>query len=159
MKSAVIFYSYSGNTKKVAEILTEELKQKGEAIIIELKALDESNKFFSQCQRAFRRKRAKLEPVSFNLAEYDLICLGTPVWAFGPAPAINTYLDECLGIAGKEVVLFSTYGSGTGSERCLNYMQDALAKKGAKSFKRFSVQQYKINNKEVVLSKVKELLC
>jgi NAD(P)H-dependent FMN reductase len=78
------------------------------------------------------------------------------VWAFGPAPACNTYLDESLGVAGKSIILFTTYGSGTGNERCLNYMQSLLRKKGAKDFKKFSIQQHKAKNKELVLAKIAE---
>jgi flavodoxin len=156
VKSIIIYYSFSGNTKKVSEILAEYLKQKGEVEIIELKALDESDKFLAQAARAFRKKRAEIAAANFDLSQYDLICLGTPVWAFGPAPAVNTYLDKCSGLDSKSVVLFTTYGSGTGNNRCLNYMQAILSKKGAKDFKRFFVQQFKVNDKEFVLSQIKD---
>jgi flavodoxin len=53
MKSAIIWYSYSGNTKKVAEELSSSLAKKGEVTQVELVALDEPNNFFAQCQRAF----------------------------------------------------------------------------------------------------------
>ena len=156
MKGIVIFYSYSGNTKKVTGALSEYLRRKGQVDIIELKALDESNSFFGQAARAFIHKRAKIEPANFGLTQYDLVCLGTPVWAFGPAPAMNTYLDKCFGLEGKEVILFTTYGSGTGNQRCLNYMQGILTKKGARDFRRFSVQQFKVKDEEFVLSKIIE---
>ena len=157
MRSVIVYYSYSGNTRKVAEVLAEALKEKGEIDIIELNALDESKSFLGQCRRAFARSRAKLAPVNFDLSAYDLICIGTPVWAFAPTPTMNTYLDQCIGLENKEVILFTTYGSGTGNNRCLNCMQDILAKKGAKSFNRFSIQQFKVNDKEFVLSKIKEV--
>jgi NAD(P)H-dependent FMN reductase len=96
--------------------------------------------------------------VNFDLSGYDLICFGTPVWAFGPTPAMNTYLADCSGLEGKEIILFATYGSGAGKERCLNYMQNILAQKGAKGFKRFSIQQFKVNDKEFVLEKIKEII-
>lgn len=156
MKSIIIYYSYSGNTRKVAEVLAEHLRQKGEAEILELKAKDESNSFFGQCSRAFWHKRAEIEPVNFDLSGYDLICFGSPVWAFGPAPAMNTYLDKCSGVEGKDVILFTTYGSGTGNNRCLNYMQDILSKKGAKSFKRFSIQQFKVSDNEFIIKTLQE---
>jgi len=70
---------------------------------------------------------------------------------------MNTYLDKCLGAENKEVILFTTYGSGTGNQRCLNYMQNLLAQKGARQFSRFSIQQFKVDNKELVLSKIKEM--
>jgi flavodoxin len=158
MRSVIVYYSYSGNTRKVAHLLSEELKQKGGVEIKELRPADESRNFFLQCRRAIKHVRAKLEPADFDLGAYDLICIGTPVWAFGPAPAVNTWLAECRGIHGKNIVLFTTYGSGTGNKRCLDYMQSLLAAKGAKDFKRFSIQQFKIKNKELILSKIKEAL-
>ncbi|MDD2689781.1 MAG: flavodoxin [Candidatus Omnitrophica bacterium] len=157
MKSIIVYYSYSGNTKKVAEVLAGYLKDKGEAELISLQALNESNSFFGQSNRALRHIKARIEPAKFDLSGYDLICLGSPVWAFGPAPAMNTYLDACSGIEGKDIILFTTYGSGAGNQRCLNYMRDILSKKGAKQFKQFSIQQFKVKDKEFVLSRIKEI--
>ncbi len=158
MKSAIIYYSYSGNTKKVADILAAALSKFGPVQQIELIAPDESKSFFRQCRRAFYHLRAKINPVQIDLSDYDLICLGSPVWAFAPAPAVNTYLDLCTGLKGKVVVLFTTYGSGTGNQRCLKYIQDLLSKKEAKSFNCFSVQQTKIKDREFVIAKIKEIM-
>jgi flavodoxin len=158
MKTAIIYYSQAGNTKKVAEILGGYVKEKSEVEYIELKSQDEPKFFLSQCYRALRYTKAKIAPVNFDLREYVFVCLGTPVWAFGPTPAINAYLDSCSGAADKEIILFTTYGSGTGNSRCLDYMQNILSQKGAKNFRRFSVQQFKANDKEFILSKVKEVL-
>jgi flavodoxin len=158
MKSAVVYYSYSGNTKKVAQELTNYLKQAGEVEMIELVPQDEPRSFFGQCRRAFWHSKARLESMNTNLLPYDIICFGTPVWAFGPAPAINTYLDECSGLCEKTAILFTTYGSGTGNDRCLTYMQGILAKKGIQDFKKFSIQQYKVDNPEFVQSVIKEAL-
>ena len=158
MKVAIIYYSYSGNTKKVVEVLAEILGQKGEVEVMALKAWDESDKFLAQALRAFRHKKAKINPVNFDLTHYDLVCFGTPVWAFAPAPAMNTYLDQCFGLEDKEVILFITYGSGAGKERCLDCMQGILSKKGAQSFKRFSIPQFKVNDKNFILRQIKEAL-
>ena len=157
MKNVVVYYSYSGNTRKVAKTLTEILRLRSDSLEIDLKPLDESKSFLMQCHRAFKHIRAKLEPVNFDLSGYDLICFGSPVWAFGPAPAMNTYLDNCSGIAGKDIILFTTYGSGTGNERCLNYMEDILKNKGAKTFKRFSIQQSKTKDREFVRANIEQI--
>jgi len=157
MKSIIIYYSYSGNTKKVAAVLTEYLKPRGEVGQIELIGLDEAKSFLAQCYRAFSHTKAKIHPLNFDLSQYDLICFGSPVWAFAPAPAMNAYLDKCFGLEGKDIILFTTYGSGTGNTRCLNYMQDILAKKGGRQFSRFSIQQFKVNDKEFVLSEIREM--
>jgi len=158
MRSLIVYYSYSGNTKKVAEHLCEYLGQRGQVDFTELSAQDESNSFFGRCRRAFTRQKAKIAPVNFDLSEYDLICFGSPVWAFAPVPAMNTYLDQAQQIQSKEIVLFTTFGSGTGNNRCLNYMQRILAKKGAGSFKRFSVQQVKVNDEAFVRARIQAVL-
>lgn len=158
MRTIIIYYSYTGNTKKVAEILAEYLKGKYEVEVLRLEALDESVSFFRQVARALFHKKAKISPLEFDLSDYDLICLGTPVWAFCPAPAMNAYLRDCSGLENKPVVLFTTYGSGAGVGRCLNYMQESLSKKGTKDFKKFFIQQFKVNDKEFVNKAISESL-
>jgi len=158
MKSAIIYYSYSGNTKKVAEILAELLGESGQVQQMELIAPEESKSFLAQCRKALYHLKAKINPVQVDLSGFDLICLGSPVWAFAPAPAMNTYLDVCTGLEGKKVILFTTYGSGTGNQRCLRYIQDLLSKKGVKSFICFSVGQIKIKDREFVIAKIKEIM-
>ncbi len=158
MRSIIIYYSYTGNTKKVAEALAEYLQKKGEVNLLRLKALDESTSFFGQAARAFRHKKARIAPAEWELSSYDLICLGTPVWAFAPAPAINAYLEKCSGLEGKPVLIFTTYGSGTGTKSSFNYIQDILSKKGAKDFKRFAIQQFKVNDKEFITKIITEEL-
>lgn len=158
MKSVIIYYSYSGNTRKVAKVLRETLEQKSEVEEIDLVSLDEPKSFLAQCHRALFRKRAQIAPVHFDLKEYDLVCVGTPVWAFAPVPAINTFFDQCSGLAKKSVVLFATYGSGTGMMRCLDYMQKILVQKGAETFKRFYIQQGKVNDNDFITSEINEML-
>jgi len=150
MRAVVIYYSYSGNTKSVADILAEYLKQKYEVKVLRLEAIDESTSFFRRAIRALFHKKAKVSSINFDLSNYDLICLGTPVWAFAPAPAMNTYLNKCFGLEGKPVVLFTTYGSGAGVDKCFKYMQGILSKKDVEVFSKFSIQQFKVNDREFV---------
>jgi len=156
MKSAVIYYSFSGNTRKAAELLREFLSGRGSVEMIELAALDESKSFLGQCRRAFAHVKGKISPAKLDLSGYDMVFFGTPVWAFGPAPAMNAYLEGVSGLQDKNAVLFATYGSGAGKGRCLDYMQEVLAKKGAKGFSRVYIQQLKVNDKEFVLSEFKK---
>jgi len=158
MKSAIIFYSYSGNTAEVAEILAEQLTRNGPVDTFRLEAMDESDSFLGQCKRALFKKKAQIKDTVFDLSSYSLICLGTPVWAFGMAPALRAYIDRCKGAENKNLVLFTTFGSGTGNNKCLNEMQAILAQKGVKEFKRFSVQQFKVKDKEFILARIKGIL-
>ena len=154
MKALIVYYSYTGNTKKVAEALAEYLKQQYEVNIKRLKPQGETSSFFQQAIAALFHKTTQLNEIDYDLGEYDLICFGTPVWAFGPAPAMNTYLNSSFGLKDKRVVLFSTYGSGAGVNRCLNYMQDILSNKGIKEFKKFSIQQFQVKDKDFLIKSI-----
>ncbi|MGD9014417.1 MAG: flavodoxin [Candidatus Omnitrophota bacterium] len=150
MRAIIIYYSYSGNTKKIADCLANYLQGENEVKVLRLETQDESTTFFIQAARALIHKKARVVHAESDLSNYDLICLGTPVWAFAPAPAMNTYLDICSGLLGRPVVIFTTYGSGIGVRRCFNYMQKILSTKGASDFRHLSIQQLKVNDKEFV---------
>ncbi|HOX54904.1 MAG TPA: NAD(P)H-dependent oxidoreductase [Candidatus Omnitrophota bacterium] len=158
MRSIIIFYSYSGNTAEVAKTLAEELGKQGEVDTIRLEAQDESGSFLGQCKRAFFKKKAQIKDTVFDLNAYSLVCLGTPVWAFGMAPALRAYIERSFGLENKSIALFTTFGSGTGNDKCLNEMQAILAQKGAKDFKRFSIQQHNVKDRDFVIEKIEEAL-
>ncbi len=155
MKAIIIYYSHSGNTAKVAEVLREHIKQDGPVEVIRLEPIDETKAFFAQAVQALKRAKAKLKAVKTDLSEYALICLGTPVWALAPAPAMNRYLSECKGIQGKDVVLFVTYGGGLGVKRCLDIMEKEVKSKGAKKIFRFSIQESKVDKQNLVREQIK----
>lgn len=150
MKSLIVYYSYTGNTAQVAKKLEELLRRRGEVDTFRLEALDEAESFFGQALRALFRRKARIKQVVQDFSGYDLICLGTPVWAFEPVPAMRTYLDNCTRVDGKRAILFATYGSGAGKERCLNRMEKALKAKGLGQASRFSIQQAKVKDGEFV---------
>lgn len=159
MRAVIIYYSFSGNTKMVSGWLKSYLQDKNfQADLIQLEPQDETPSFFGQSLRAFSKKRAQLKDMNFDMSNYDLICLGTPVWAFAPAPAVNTFLDKVSGLNGKKCIAFTTYGSGAGNNRCLNYMVGLLSSKGAQDIKYFSIQQFKVKDRESVEDKIKDVI-
>lgn len=134
MKTLITYYSFSGNTDRVANIFADKLKTKGEVILQRLKPQDEITGFAAQCRAAFTKKRAKLDAtVNFDASPFDLVILGCPVWAFAPVPAMNSYLDNIKGLNGKRVVVLLTSGSGLGVPRCFKNIKDILQGKGASS--------------------------
>lgn len=144
---------------KAANILADELKARFERVDCHrIEASDESSSFLGQCRRAFFKKKAKIKEIPANMADYDLIAIGTPVWAFEPTPAVRAYLDQITGASGKKAVLFATYGSGTGKERCLNRIEAALKEKGLSSTARFSIQQFKLSDEPFVRAEIKKCL-
>ena len=142
MKFAVIYYSYSGNTHRVAQLIIDLLKNKGEeATPIRIRPLKEETSFIAQCIEAFFGKKPELYRTLLDLKDYDCIIMGSPVWAFKPAPAINTYLSECGSLEGKTAILFVTYRFCAGKDKALQAMKKGLEAKGARVQTMTSLQQ------------------
>lgn len=137
---AIVYYSLTENTKKAAEIIAGGLKQKN--ISFEIIRIREKKKsgFLINALRALLKIRVEIDETDLDLNRFDKIYFGSPVWAGSPAPALNTFLQVCTGLEGKEVSIFVTYGSGLGKKRTLNIMQNLIRKKGAKVIQNLSVQ-------------------
>ena len=107
IKSLVVYYSNTGKTKRVAEKIAKEFDAEIEEIIDTKKrkgliALPK-NILTSVC-----KKGTVIEKTQKSPQDYDLIILGTPLWMFGPAPAIRTYM-KTNDLTGKYVAFFCTY--------------------------------------------------
>lgn len=142
MKTAIVYYSLTGNTHRVAQAIACVLEQKGEkAIPVRIRPLKEITSFLGQCKEAFLGRKPELYRTLLDLGDFDRVILGSPVWAFKPAPAINTYLDKCSSLEGKEALCFITYGSGAGKGKALEVMERGLRAKGARVAGTMSFQQ------------------
>ena len=53
----------------------------------------------------------EIQPVKANIADYDVIFLGYPVWFGTYAPPVTAFLNQA-DLSGKKVVPFCTFGSG-----------------------------------------------
>ncbi|MBL7157853.1 MAG: NAD(P)H-dependent oxidoreductase [Candidatus Omnitrophica bacterium] len=142
MKSAIIYYSFTGNTHRVAQLIGDVLRDKGDEVVpVRIRPLKEETHFLTQCKEAFLSKKPDLYRTLLELKDFDRIILGSPVWAFKPAPAINTYLDKGASLEGKKAICFVTYGSGAGKENTLRIMKKGLQAKGAEVIDTISFQQ------------------
>ena len=91
MKILVVFYSRSGNTKKVAEAISDILKCDKEEIF------DTKNRkgipgFLSAGSDANLRRLTAIEEIKNNPSLYDLVIIGTPIWSSNISTPIRTYL-------------------------------------------------------------------
>jgi flavodoxin len=159
MKTLITYYSFSGNTDKVANIFADVLKKRGEVVMQKLRPADEIQKFALQCKAAFMGKRAVLEGnVQFDVGHYDLLLIGSPVWAFAPTPSINTYLDKLSGLNGKRAIMFLTSGSGTGVGRCFKNMRKILETKGASRIDEVNIPDRKLKDAAFIISQLEKTL-
>jgi len=159
MKTLITYYSFSGNTDKVINLFADVLKKRGEVVLQRLKPADEIKNFALQCRAAFMGKRAVLEgDVRYDVGQYDLLLIGSPVWAFAPAPSINTYLDKLSGLSGKRAVVLLTSGSGTGVNRCFKNIRKALEGKGASRVDEVNIPDRKLKDTEFITSSLEKVL-
>lgn len=130
MKTAVVYYSMSGNTKYVAEKIYDELKVLSEIDLIEIKPQKAyptkgAKKFIWGGKSAVMGETPKLMPYEFNVGKYDRIIIGTPVWASTFAPPIKTFIKENSNIKGKPVSVFTCF-SGGGADKTIGKLKKCI---------------------------------
>jgi flavodoxin len=104
MKTLVIYYIRTGNSKFVAENIATELGADIEEVI-DLKNRQGRLAFLSAGRDAMSGKETEIAKTKRITTDYDLIIIGQPVWAGSPTPAIRTYLNM-NDLSGKKVALF-----------------------------------------------------
>ena len=120
MKTLVVYYSLEGNTEYVAEKIKESIG----ADLLKLvpkKAYHDKGfaKFFWGGKSAVMAEKPELEPYDVNLAEYDRIIFGFPVWASNYTPPIRTFVeDNKEELKNKKLAAFACQ-SGGGAEKAL----------------------------------------
>ena len=115
-KALILYYSYEGSTKKLAEYLAGELKIDVEKVtpVKELHSKGFSKYIWGGAQVTMKLA-PKLIPIKSNLDQYDLILVGSPIWAGTFAPPIYSLFKNGL-IRDKKVGYFYSHGGGaTGS--------------------------------------------
>ena len=115
MKTAVLYYSLTGNTADTARKIADNLGAK----LIPLtpkKAYPASGfkKFFWGGKSAVMEEAPDLEPYAFRAEDYDCVIFGTPVWAGTMAPPLRTALrQQRQALQGKTVAAFACSGGGS----------------------------------------------
>lgn len=115
MKTAVVYYSWSGNTRFAAETIAK----KAGADIFEIKAETPYNSNFNKCCDEAKpecqgKKLRPIKPIEgLDLSKYDIVFVGTPNWWGTMAPPVRTWVTRSKNaLNGKTVCLFQTHGGG-----------------------------------------------
>ncbi|MFA6089110.1 MAG: flavodoxin [Candidatus Woesearchaeota archaeon] len=108
MKTLIVYYSRTGTTKTVAELI-----QKGLNCDIE-ELIDTKNRmglfgYILGGRDAIRKIPTVINKVNSDASKYDLIILGTPDWGSTMAPALRTYILDNKDKF-KNIALFCTAG-------------------------------------------------
>ena len=123
MKTLIVYYSRTGVTKKVAEILKQKLNCDIEEII-DTKDRKGPIGYMMGGRDAIKEYLTEIKPIAKNPADYELVIIGTPVWASNMAPAVRAYITEQKDKI-KKVALLATYG-GSGFEKTFKRLEDLV---------------------------------
>ena len=136
-KRLVAFFSASGNTKKIAEMIAEagnsdlyEITPKVTYTKADLNWMDKKSR--SSVEMNDKKFRPEIVDADIDINAYDEIILGFPIWWYVAPTIINTFL-EAHDFSGKGIILFATSG-GSGFGNTLKELQpsapSALIKEG-----------------------------
>ena len=119
-KKLVAYFSASGITQKVAEMIAEaadcdiyEITPKVAYTKADLNWMDKKSR--SSVEMNDKKIRPELADNAIDISGYDEIILGFPIWWYVAPTIVNTFL-EAHDFAEKKIVLFATSGgSGFGN--------------------------------------------
>lgn len=116
MKILVTYFSRSGYTKHLAEKLARMLDAQI-APIEEAGSRDGVMGYLRSVGEALRRRDATIRRPALDPGDFDLVLIGTPVWAAHPSSPARAFARLYAGRI-KHAALFCTLG-GSGGERAL----------------------------------------
>jgi len=113
MKPLVVYYSRTGNTRMVAERIASLLGCEL-AEIVDLKNRKGLFGFLGAGYSSYTRKLTQIKAPDQDPSAYDLIVVGTPIWAGNITPAVRTYLTKIVPEVAQEkkyALFYTSYSS------------------------------------------------
>ena len=108
----IAYFSWSGNTKQLAEMIQEQMGGKLFEIEPETPYTDDINELSGiSLQEQRDNIRPDLSSAAPDMSQYDVIFVGFPNWWNNMPMPVFTFL-EGYDFSGKTVIPFTTYGNG-----------------------------------------------
>jgi flavodoxin len=125
-KILVVYYSRTGTTRKLAESLTTALRCDSEEIV-EAGSRSGMLGYVRSLLEARRRIPSRIAAGGKDPSGYDLVVVGTPVWAWSLSSPVRAYL-LANGPRFPAMAFFCTLG-GAGSDRAFGQMQEVTGRR------------------------------
>ncbi len=110
--SLILFYSWSGNTRRVAHILAEHTGADLYALRPETPYPSDYQQTLARVRREMQEKaRPALCPLPLDWDRYETVFLGTPNWCGTMAPPLASFLYQTMPTE-RCIVPFCTHGGG-----------------------------------------------
>lgn len=91
-KILVVYYSRSGSTRKVSKTISEVLQCDVEEIY-DTKKREGMWGFFISARDAVLKKPTIIKETKKDSSQYDVVLIGTPIWAGNISCAVRTYIN------------------------------------------------------------------
>jgi flavodoxin len=140
MKVLIVYYSWTGNNKKLANEIKTKLKADVEEIIDTAKRQGDWG-YFLNGMHTMLKHLTNIEPVKKNPTAYDLVAICTPLWVSSFPPATRTYLLKNKSKFNK-VALVSISGRGELNKNVEKQFEEIIGKK-AKTFLLLTETEFK----------------
>ena len=106
-KKLVVYYSFTGHTRAIAESISKKLN----CDILEIKPVQDYTNYDDAVEAEQNNEAAQRTPdiqdININLNDYDEIIIGSPVWWYTIAPYVRTFLKQ-NDLSGKKIYSFAT---------------------------------------------------
>jgi flavodoxin len=141
-RALVIYFSGTGKTEKVAAEIKASVN--GDLLRLETEeVLPKDERAIIDQVKPYRQTGGvmKVKPAAPNIANYDVVFIGGPVWFGEPAFPLATFLKD-MDFKGKKVVPFGTSGSNYGKafDTLVDSLKNAAVVPGGKIFDRQTLE-------------------
>ena len=153
MTDLVVYYSRTQQTEIVAQTISDELGAK----LIEVK--DQKNRdgsimYMKAAVDAMRNADTDIKYDDVNLADYETIYIGGPVWASKPTPAVRKFIAE-NDFTDCNVITFATMMS-SGDKPTLDIMNSEIKAKGGNILRSFAIATKDTDDKKLTLDALRK---
>lgn len=108
MKAIIVFYSRTGMTRKAADTLSKILRCDVEELV-DKKSRKGLFGYLRSGREAVKKELGEIEATKKNPMLYDIIIVGTPIWASNISSPVRTYLSNNKGKC-KKAAFFCVMG-------------------------------------------------
>jgi flavodoxin len=147
MKSLVAYYSLTGKTKLVAQVIAEALNATP-VEIEERRPIPLPFVYLSGGFAALINRGREINPIDVDLKQYERIFIGSPIWNSRPAPAVNSFIYR-TNFEGRSIIPFFTM-RGDNSEKALANITAKIEKSQGKVAGSFAVTSYAVSDEEII---------
>ena len=108
MKTLIVYYSYTGNTKKIANAIKNNLNCDILEVTPKIPFSNDYDDVVAEYQNnSIKDKSIEINDIGIDLKEYDKIIIGSPVWWYTICPVITSFLKK-YDLSGKKIYPFAT---------------------------------------------------